>query len=394
MWGVCATMRHMSKENSLIVALAFCAMSAFGATFHVDPSAAAGGDGSFLKPFATLAAARDAVREAHRKSSISPAESVEIVLAPGDYVQTSSFELDGRDGGMSGDLPLVWRAAAAGTARILGMKGAPATDGGELSRILEPARGKALERPLVLGKDGLSHVRFEGIVFGYTAGDCVSLKGDDIRLNGCRIMYCGGTGVSLRGDGNEMRGCEVAQVGGSGVVADGGDRRTLRRAESVFENNHVHHFAIFRRTGASGVEVQGCGITLRANVIHDAPRSAVMYGGNEHLFEYNNVYRVLMEADDAGQHAALQPHARSRRGREAPERHGILLRRLRLRRRSVRERVSQCRAWHRGGRRTRPSNPEQHLLALSGWRIHRLPRHGAEALEQRLRGRRFVAAGG
>ena len=34
--------------------------------------------------------------------------------------------------------------------------------------------------------------------------------------------------------------------------------------------------------------------------MHDAPHSAVLYGGNEHLFEYNNVYRVLLETGDAG----------------------------------------------------------------------------------------------
>ena len=46
--------------------------------------------------------------------------------------------------------------------------------------------------------------------------------------------------------------------------------------------------------------MHGCGITLRGNVMHDAPHSAVLYGGNEHLFEYNNVYRVLLETGDAG----------------------------------------------------------------------------------------------
>ena len=93
-------------------------MAAAGATFYVDPAASAGGDGSFAKSFATLAAARDGVRAARQASQISPAESVEIVLAPGDYVQTESFALDDRDGGMSADLPVVWKAAQAGTARV------------------------------------------------------------------------------------------------------------------------------------------------------------------------------------------------------------------------------------------------------------------------------------
>ena len=35
-------------------------------------------------------------------------------------------------------------------------------------------------------------------------------------------------------------------------------------------------------------------------MVHDAPHLAVLYGGNDHLFEYNTVYRVLLETGDAG----------------------------------------------------------------------------------------------
>jgi len=38
----------------------------------------------------------------------------------------------------------------------------------------------------------------------------------------------------------------------------------------------------------------------RNNCIHDAPHNAVLYGGNEHRFERNEVYRVVMETGDAG----------------------------------------------------------------------------------------------
>jgi hypothetical protein len=46
--------------------------------------------------------------------------------------------------------------------------------------------------------------------------------------------------------------------------------------------------------------VQGCGQIVRNNRIHDAPHNAVLYGGNEHLFERNEIYRVVMETGDAG----------------------------------------------------------------------------------------------
>jgi hypothetical protein len=69
---------------------------------------------------------------------------------------------------------------------------------------------------------------------------------------------------------------------------------------NVAENNHIHHFGIFQRTYAPGIGASGCGQIARNNCIHDAPHNAVLYGGNEHLFERNEVYRVVMETGDAG----------------------------------------------------------------------------------------------
>ena len=465
-------------------------MSASTATFHVNPSAASGGDGSSAKPFATLAAARDGVRAARQAGKIASSKAVEIVLAPGDYVQTEGFALKPCDGGASESAPVVWKAAQAGTARIVGgvrvpMRAfSPVTDTAVLARLPEEARGKVMQAdlssilpgkvppmaaafggtptapllflnhrfgtlarwpnsdytsfskcvdhgarikmtsgggsvnkpgafiysnprakrwnfaegvwlngywthdwsnhsvkaasygaengtddvirladtipygvmggtwgrkdrrfyvfnlldeldapgewyldrarktlyicppegglkdsdevfvamsdaPLVSAKN-IAHVRFAGITFEYAYGDGLSIVGTDVQVVSCRVSCCGGTGVVLRGDRNVMRSCEVVQVGRAGVSADGGDRKTLRRADSVFEGNHVHGFGVFQRTYAPGFGVNGCGITLRSNVVHDAPHSAVLYGGNDHLFEYNTVYRVLLETGDAG----------------------------------------------------------------------------------------------
>ena len=66
------------------------------------------------------------------------------------------------------------------------------------------------------------------------------------------------------------------------------------------DNNHIHHYGIFQRTYAAGIGVNGCGHIVSNNCIHDAPHNAVLYGGNDHRFERNEVYRVVMETGDAG----------------------------------------------------------------------------------------------
>ncbi|MFT5155370.1 MAG: hypothetical protein ACI841_005382, partial [Planctomycetota bacterium] len=56
----------------------------------------------------------------------------------------------------------------------------------------------------------------------------------------------------------------------------------------------------FQRTYAPGIGAGGCGQIVRSNCIHDAPHNAVHYRGNEHLFERNEIYRVVMETGDSG----------------------------------------------------------------------------------------------
>ncbi len=154
-------------------------------------------------------------------------------------------------------------------------------------------------KPIVRA-NGVAHLRFEGLSFEYGAGNGVEVRGSDVRVEDCGISCVGGTGLTLRGDRNVARGLEVREIGRTGVLLDGGSRKTLTKAETVVENCHVHDWAHYQRTYAPAIQVYGCGMTVRGNRLHDAPHTAVLYGGNEHLFESNEVWRVLWETGDAG----------------------------------------------------------------------------------------------
>ena len=153
--------------------------------------------------------------------------------------------------------------------------------------------------PLVQAQ-GVRHLRFENLSFEGGAGSGMSVNGNDVTVEGCRFARLGGAGLSVNGSRNLVRGVEVCETGRSGINVTSGDRRTLTRGDTLVENCHVHDWAHFQRTYAPAIGVQGCGVTLRRNRMHDAPHTAVLYGGNEHLFEYNEVWRVLMETGDAG----------------------------------------------------------------------------------------------
>jgi hypothetical protein len=48
------------------------------------------------------------------------------------------------------------------------------------------------------------------------------------------------------------------------------------------------------------VLMSGVGLRVSHNLIHDHPHCAILFGGNEHLIEYNEIHHALLEGDDMG----------------------------------------------------------------------------------------------
>lgn len=157
-----------------------------------------------------------------------------------------------------------------------------------------------LTEPLVK-VNGAKYVKLVGMNFEYGHADGILARNTEhLEITGCVVANLAGGGISLDGTACAVRSCDVFHIGRGGISLNGGDRKSLTPAKNLAENNHIHHFGIFQRTYAPGIGVNGCGQIARNNRIHDAPHNAVLYGGNEHLLERNEVYRVVMETGDAG----------------------------------------------------------------------------------------------
>jgi hypothetical protein len=157
-----------------------------------------------------------------------------------------------------------------------------------------------LTQPMVRINGG-KHIKLIGLAFEFSHGDGLILQNaEGVEIAGCRVANLAGSGISADGRENVIRSCDLYNLGRSGLSLNGGDRKTLAPAKNLAVNNHIHHYGLFQRTYAPGIGVSGCGQVARNNRIHDAPHNAVLYGGNEHLFELNEVYRVVMETGDAG----------------------------------------------------------------------------------------------
>jgi hypothetical protein len=177
-----------------------------------------------------------------------------------------------------------------------------------------------LEAPLVAMR-GCEHIVLRGLILECTRGSGVEIVGGHHNLvAGCTLRNIGTVGVAIggvvpdlerriyndtmfvgnAGKDNGVVSCDIYDTGEYGIVLGGGDRKTLDAGRNYALNNNIHHFSRWVRTYRPAVFLYGVGHRVAHNRIHDAPHNAVLFWGNDHVLEFNEVYRVCTETGDAG----------------------------------------------------------------------------------------------
>jgi len=158
-----------------------------------------------------------------------------------------------------------------------------------------------LESP-VIHLNGVSHVTVQGLTIECARGAGIRITGgDNNRVVDCILGDLGNYGVAIEGGVNHrVDGCTIYETGDGGVSVSGGDRKTLVPAGHVVENNHVHHIARWSRCYAPAILISGVGIRASNNLIHDHPHCAILFSGNEHAIERNEIHHVCLETGDVG----------------------------------------------------------------------------------------------
>ena len=155
--------------------------------------------------------------------------------------------------------------------------------------------------PTLVRATGLSHVTFQGLSFECTRGTALSLSGcNQVRVVGSTIRNVGGWGVSLSGTNSGVQGCDLYNLADGGVSLSGGDRPTLTPANLYVDNCHIYRFGRWNPICKPAVQVHGVGNRVTHDLVNDGPHMAVMWGGNDHLFEHNEFHSVVRGANDAG----------------------------------------------------------------------------------------------
>lgn len=157
-----------------------------------------------------------------------------------------------------------------------------------------------MDAPLLEIKNA-RNLRFENLNFTYGLGDGIHIEqASEIDLIGCKLSNFAGRGMNIDATKIVIRSCVIESVGRSGIDMRGGDRSNLERSDNQVIDCDISRFAQYERTLAPGIFLRGCGHIIQNNEIHDAPFSAIMFYGNDHLIERNDIYRVIAEVGDGG----------------------------------------------------------------------------------------------
>ncbi|MCU0917655.1 MAG: right-handed parallel beta-helix repeat-containing protein, partial [Planctomycetes bacterium] len=157
------------------------------------------------------------------------------------------------------------------------------------------------QKPLIRVRDA-SHVQIRGLTLEGGRADGVQITGGSHNLIAdCTIRDMGNSGITIDGGtGHGVVNCVIYQAGDGGIALTGGDRRTLTPAQHYATNNHIHHVARWSRCYAPAIAMSGVGIQASNNLIHDHPHCAILFWGNEHTIERNEIHHVCLETGDVG----------------------------------------------------------------------------------------------
>ncbi|MGQ9608925.1 MAG: right-handed parallel beta-helix repeat-containing protein [bacterium] len=150
--------------------------------------------------------------------------------------------------------------------------------------------------------DNVDYVTVSNITFeacrrtAFTINNC-----NNNLISNCIFRNLGSWAVNISGGkNNKVFGCNIHDTGDGGVSISGGDRRNLEPSNHCVENNHIYRYGRWNRMYQPAISIGGVGNCARHNLIHDAPHMAIFFSGNDHIMEFNEIYNVCYESNDAG----------------------------------------------------------------------------------------------
>jgi parallel beta-helix repeat protein len=156
----------------------------------------------------------------------------------------------------------------------------------------------------------VSNVTFSGITFeAARAAPVVIFGGNSNLVTGCTLRAISTSGILVSNSpGTGVSWCNIYDTGERGVQLIGsGDRTNLVSGNNYITYNTISNVGRLCRSymapiGATDINPSQnmVGVYIAHNVIHDVPHAAINLQGNDHLIEYNEIYRACTETADMG----------------------------------------------------------------------------------------------
>lgn len=100
------------------------------------------------------------------------------------------------------------------------------------------------------------------------------------------------------GTNHKILSSDVYGTGSGGIVLSGGNKRKLIPGNNVVENCRIYDYNRRNKFLFSGINVDGCGNTVKNCEIFGSEWQGIYVHGNEHIFEYNEIHHVTLNSDD------------------------------------------------------------------------------------------------
>ncbi|MFA5419900.1 MAG: right-handed parallel beta-helix repeat-containing protein [Bacteroidales bacterium] len=172
---------------------------------------------------------------------------------------------------------------------------------------LESIEVSIFEKPFISLRE-TSNITIRGIAFESARGVAVDIQScTRCLLDDCTFKNLGLYAVSINdaegdsiGKENGITHCSISQTGAGGIHLFGGNRITLDSAGNYAENCCIHDFNRIVKTYCAGIQISGVANRISHCEIYNAPHTAILLSGNDHLIEYNDIHDVCQSTEDVG----------------------------------------------------------------------------------------------
>ncbi len=154
----------------------------------------------------------------------------------------------------------------------------------------------------ILTLSNLSNIKVRNIVFAFAKVSGIKVtNSQNVNLEGITIKHIGNRGLIIENSKNcKIVSSEVYSIGGTAISIDGGNRDTLGNGNNYVFGNKIYNFATEKKTYNPGVLISGVGNHIKNNEIFSSPHSAIIFHGNNHIIEKNEIHNVVSNSTDAG----------------------------------------------------------------------------------------------